>query len=152
VVNENQRSKEKIQMMKFVRGLILLLVMVLASQPVYATRLGDVGVFFAGAFFIGLPCLIILLIFIIISAVFLIQRRSTSGRRTYGKVAEVISYLLILPLPIFVFWFSASHGSNSFGESLVVALVVCAAAAIPGGLSAFLAHKVKKLPAENSSP
>ncbi len=137
-------------MMKFIRGFILLLVMVLASQPVYATRLGDVGVFFVGAFFIALPCLIILLIFIIISAVFLIQRRSTSGRRKYGKVAEVISYLLILPLPIFVFWFSSSHGRSPLGESIVAALIVCAAAAIPGGLSAFLAHKVKKLPAENS--
>jgi len=141
-------------MMKIIHRFILLLVMVLAAQPVYAS----VGITTEGFIFLfgGIALLFILgIIFlglIITSTVFLIQRRSTPGRRKYGKVAEIISYILMFPLPLFVLVMLIVGGlaKGSFWEGITPALIACAVAIIPGGLSAFLAHKVKNLPAENS--
>jgi uncharacterized membrane protein YdbT with pleckstrin-like domain len=61
----------------------------------------------------------------------------------YGMVAEVISHLLTLPLPIFVFWFLYTHSKSPLWEIIIAALIVYAIMAIPGKLSAFLARKVK---------
>ena len=141
-------------MMKIIHRFILLLVMVLAAQPVYAS----VGITTEGFIFLfgGIALLFILgIIFlglIITSTVFLIQRRSTPGRRKYGKVAKILSYILMFPFPLFVLVMLIVGGlaKGSFWEGITPALIACAVAIIPGGLSAFLAHKVKNLPAENS--
>jgi len=130
-------------MMKFIRGFILLLVMVLASQPVYASLSAGPIIFWILGILAAFALLgIILLTFIIISTVFLIQRRSTPARRKYGRVAEILSYIFTFPFLIFILAVSIAEGLN------IEALALCAIVAIPGGLSAFLAHKVKKLPAE----
>jgi len=137
-------------MMKIIHRFILLLVMVLAVQPVYAYRgpseeaiillLGGIALLILlGIIFLGL---------IITSTVFLIQRRSTPGRRKYGKVAEILSYILMFPLPLFVLVMLFIVG-NIHESSITPVLIACAIPIIPGGLSAFLAHKVKNLP-ENS--
>jgi len=92
---------------------------------------------------------IIFLGLIITSTVFLIQRRSTPARRKYGKVAEILSYILMFLLPLFGFGMLIAYSSLQ-RDALTTVLIACAIAIVPGGLSAFLAHKVKKLPAENS--
>ena len=96
--------------------------------------------------YIALPCLVILLAFIITSTIFLIQRRTTSVRRIYGKVAQVLSILLIFPFPIFVLLIF----SNAISRNIIPILVTWTIMVIPGALSIFLAHKVKNLPLENS--
>lgn len=136
-------------MMKIILRFIL--VMVLVAQPVYATRvISTEGIIFLfGGFALLVLLGIIFLGLIITSTVFLIQRRSTPARRKYGKVAEILSYILMFPLPLFVLVMLIATGSFP-REGLTVLLIACAIAIVPGGLSAFLAHKVKKLPAENS--
>ncbi len=137
-------------MMKFISRFILLLFMVLAFQPVYASIVisNQAVVFLLGIFALLVLLGIIFLGLIITSTVFLIQRRSTPARRKYGKVAKILSYILMLPLPLFILVMLIAEGSLWKGITLV--LIACAVVIIPGGLSAFLAHKVKKLPAENS--
>lgn len=124
----------------------LILLMVFTSITAHAS--GDYeGLFVILVFlYVALPCLVIFLGFIITSIVFLIQRRSTSARQTYGKVAQVLSILLIFPFPIIVLLIY----SDSILKNILLILVACAITGIPGALSAFLAHKVKNLPPENS--
>jgi Ca2+/Na+ antiporter len=124
-----------------------ILVMVLASQPVYASQsAAPLALFLLGI--IGALALlgIIFFILIIASTVFLIQRRSTPARRKYGKTAEMISYILILPFPVFIMVMSIVDGS--LWDNITQILTISAMVAIPGLLSAFLAHKVELLPAE----
>jgi hypothetical protein len=87
---------------------------------------------------------IIFLVLIIISTVFLRQRRSTSGRRKYGKVAEILSYILMFPLPLFVLVMLFIDDNGPSG-GIAVILIACAIPIVLGGLSAFIAHNVKKM-------
>ncbi|HEC85698.1 MAG: hypothetical protein DRR08_19760 [Candidatus Parabeggiatoa sp. nov. 2] len=130
----------------FIRRFILLLVMVLVSQPVYASQSAAPLDPFLGI--IGALALLGIIFFILIvtSTVFLIQHRSTPARRKYGKKAEVISYILILPFPIFVMVMSIADGS--LWDNITQILTISAIVAIPGLLSAFLAYKVEILPAD----
>ncbi|GEM_PF-1742904 len=141
-------------MMKIIHRFIVLLVMVLAAQPVYAfVGMTNEGLILLGAVALLFILGIIFLCLIIISTVFLIQRRSTPGRRKYGKVAKILSYILMFPFPLFVLVMLIVGGFTNvpFWESIAVLLIACAIAIVPGGLSAFLAHKVKNLPAEENS-
>ncbi len=141
-------------MMKIIHRFIVLLVMVLAAQPVYAfVGMTNEGFILLGAVALLFILGIIFLCLIIISTVFLIQRRSTPGRRKYGKVAKIFSYILMFPFPLFVLvmLIVGDLTKGSFWESIAVLLIACAIAIVPGGLSVFLAHKVKNLPAEENS-
>jgi multisubunit Na+/H+ antiporter MnhE subunit len=140
-------------MMKIIHRFIMLLLMVLAAQPVYASRMGgEAVIFLLGIFALFVLLGIIFLGLIITSTVLLIQRRSTPARRKYGKVAKIISYILMLPLPLFfsVMLIVSGGLAKDIWEGIALVLVACAIAIVPGGLSAFLAHKVNNLPAENS--
>ncbi len=129
----------------------VILVMVLVAQPVYAYRgpSEEALILLLGGFALLVLLGIIFLGLIITSTVFLIQRRSTPARRKYGKVAEILSYILMFLLPLFGFGMLIAYSSLQ-RDALTTVLIACAIAIVPGGLSAFLAHKVKKLPAENS--
>jgi len=70
----------------------------------------------------------------------------SSARRIYGKVAQVLSIILIFPLPIIILLVY----NGSIFKNMSLMLIACAITTIPGAISAFLAHKVKKLPLENS--
>jgi hypothetical protein len=138
--------------MNFIRHFILFLV-VLASQPVFASggELALVGLFFFGVIFLALPCAIILFVLIIISTILLIQHRFSPNRQLYGKVAEIISYILIPPFPIFVIWFLSVHATSTTEEKIIAGLITCTIATIFGGISVFLARKVKNLSPEELS-
>lgn len=132
--------------MKIIHRFILLLVMVLAAQPVYAFRMSTEGIIFLFGGLVLLALLgVIYLGLIITSIVFLSQHRSTPARQKYGKVTEILSYILIFPLPLFVLVMLMASNSSS-QEAITAILIACAIAIVPGGLSAFLAHKVKKYP------
>jgi hypothetical protein len=136
--------------MNFIRHFTLFLV-VLASQPVFASGgLGLIGLF-VGMMFLALPCAIVLLVLIIISTILLIQHRFSPNRQLYGKVAEIISYILIPPFPIFVIWFLSVDSSSPTEEKIIIGFVLCAIAVIFGGISVFLARKVKNLSSEELS-
>jgi hypothetical protein len=125
---------------------ILILFMVFTSITAHASG-GYEGLAVIILFmYVALPCLVIFLGFIITSTVFLIQHRSTSARQTYGKVAQILSILLIFPFPIIILLIY----NDSIFRNITILLVACAIMVIPGALSAFLAHKVKNSSLENS--
>jgi len=130
---------------------MLILLMVFTSITAHASGNYDGLIVIAISVYLTLPCLVIFLGFIITSTVFLILRRSmSSARRTYGKVAQVLSIILIFPFPIIIVWIYNSIEYKGFFQDISLMLVACAIMAIPGILSAFLAYKVKNLPLENS--